>query len=81
MFNGAFGEWFKSNFVSLLIAVLLALLVWVVATQEVNPAEEFTFERPVPIQYIGMGEDLIITNDPAETVTVRVRALRSSART
>lgn len=81
MFNGAFGEWFKSNFVSLLIAVLLALLVWVVATQEVNPAEEFTFERPVPIQYIGMGEDLIITNDPAESVTVRVRALRSSART
>lgn len=81
MFNGAFVEWFKSNFVSLVIAVLLALLVWVVATQEVNPAEEFTFDRPVPIDYNGMGENLIVTNDPADTVTVRVRAPRSSVRT
>lgn len=80
MVKGSFLEWIESNLVSLLLAILLALVVWVLASQEANPAEDFTFEQPIPIQYIGPQDGLIITNDPPDTVTVQVRAPRSAVR-
>lgn len=74
----SFVEWLESNLVSLILAVLLALVVWVVATQEANPSEEFTFDQPIPIEFVGPDETLTITNSPTRFVTVRVRAPRST---
>lgn len=72
MFQGSFVEWLESNVVSLVLAVLLALVVWTVATQELNPAVDLDFGQPIPIEYIGPDDGYIVTNEPAETATIRV---------
>lgn len=67
-------DWLKTNGVSLILALLLAIAVWVVATQETNPISEGQFASPVTIEYLGKAENLLITNSPVSTVTISVRA-------
>lgn len=67
-------EWVRSNLGTLILAIILALAVWITASQEQNPVEERTMDAPVPIQIAGLEPGLVITNDiPTETV-LRMRA-------
>lgn len=73
-------RWMESNLISMVLAILLALTVWIVATQEVNPVEQAEFASPIPIELSGLSSDLTITNNPVETATVELRAPRSTMR-
>lgn len=73
-------RWLESNLISMVLAILLALTVWIVATQEVNPVEQAEFPSPIPIELEGLGAGLTVTNDPAKTAMVEVRAPRSTMR-
>ncbi len=64
----------------MLLAILLALTVWIAATQEENPVEQTDFERPIPIEIVGMDSDLIIINEPPDSAIVELRAPRSTLR-
>ncbi len=80
MFSRALLNWLESNLVSLVLAGLLSLTVWIVATQEANPVEEIDFDRPIPISTIDPPPGLIITSGVPETARVRVRAARNTWR-
>ncbi len=71
-------NWLESNIISMVLALLLALAVWIVATQQENPIQQTEFSRPIPIQLIGLSSDLIVTNEPPTTTAVQVRAPRNT---
>ena len=65
-----------NNLVWLLASFVVATLVWVVAKIEANPIDQRQFfSVPVTIQY--NQEDMVITNDPRDSVRVIVRAQQS----
>jgi YbbR domain-containing protein len=71
-------RWLESNIISILLAVLLALVVWIVASQDANPVKQTDFEQPVPIQIVGLQSGLVITNSPATSTIVQLRAPEST---
>lgn len=72
-------QWARSNLSSFTLALLLALVVWIVATQEQNPIIETDFGTPVPIEVVGLEDGLVITNDYPRTTQVRLRTQRDTA--
>jgi YbbR domain-containing protein len=73
-------RWFESNLTSLVLALLLALSVWIVASLDQNPPEEADLPGAVPIDITGLAPNLIITNDYSKTVNVRLRAQQETWR-
>jgi YbbR domain-containing protein len=67
-------NWLSSNWLSMLLALLMALAVWIVATLEENPVQEEDLSTAVEINVVGLGPGLIITNDYPKTTRVRLRA-------
>jgi YbbR domain-containing protein len=66
---------------TLLVAIILAVMVWVVAVNEEDPAHIDWYPESLPVQVINQPQGLAIfnVNDiAAERVQVRVRAPRSS---
>jgi YbbR domain-containing protein len=72
MFNRSL-KWLESNVASIVLALLLALAIWIIATQQENPVEESEYDTQIPVNYIGLSDGLIITNEPAQTATVSLR--------
>jgi YbbR domain-containing protein len=72
-------QWARSNLSSFILALLLALVVWIVATQEQNPIVEIDFGIPIPIEVVGLQPGLVITNDYPHTTQVRLRTQRNTA--
>ena len=72
------GRWFWENVGRLLLALLLALLVWVVAVNEENPTEERTFEEPVAVELMNTPADLIRVGPVVTETLVTIRAPRST---
>ncbi len=66
-----------SNVGTLIIALLLAVLVWVVASNEADPIEERAFARPVMIELRARASDLILTSVGLTNTTVTLSAPRS----
>jgi YbbR domain-containing protein len=62
-----------SNLSSVLIALVFALVVWVVATNEQNPTREGLFPDAIPISYENRGADLTILDSSRLSARVRVR--------
>ncbi|HUT16665.1 MAG TPA: CdaR family protein, partial [Anaerolineae bacterium] len=60
---------------SVLLALFLAIVVWVVATYETAPPRTGTFPTPIPIRLINLGKDLIIRSPERPETDVRIRAL------
>ena len=58
------------NLILLAWAMGLALLVWVAATSEENPNRAGTFGNPVPVEYTGLGADLVLWKTGADSVYV-----------
>jgi YbbR domain-containing protein len=59
---------------SALIALILALTIWVVAMREQNPMVQDHFPQGIPIEVVNKGEDLLILGDFEEEVTLLIRA-------
>lgn len=65
------------NFGSLLIAFLLAVLVWVSAVISADPNVLLPLEKPVPIEFVGKDPTLKIMGEYVQEVTVTIEAPRS----
>jgi YbbR domain-containing protein len=65
------------NWETLLLAFLLSVAVWVSAVVASDPNEENQFPDKIPIEVIGLGEDLEILGNIPSTVTISLRAPQS----
>ena len=61
-----------SNIGSVLLALILAVFVWVVAVQQENPRDWYS--QPVPLSRVGLGDNLSIFGDVIGQVRVEIRA-------
>ncbi len=59
---------------SALIALILALTIWVVAMREQNPIVQDRFPQAIPIEVVNKGEDLLILGRVEGEVTLLLRA-------
>lgn len=66
------------NLLWFLGSLMVALLVWLIATAQLNPVEEWRLREPIPIR-VTPEEGLVITNEEgfARTASVLVRAQQS----
>src|SRR5262245_22775218 len=60
---------------TLLLALFLATLVWIVAVNQENPVEERTLPN-VPIELVGLSDDMLIMGSVTDSVQVSVKAPR-----
>jgi YbbR domain-containing protein len=66
-----------SNMGSLLMALALAIMVWMAATIQENPFAEGTLPELVPVEVANRGEGLVIVGGLVQEVGIRVRAPES----
>jgi YbbR domain-containing protein len=71
------GRRFLGNLGTLFIALLLAVLVWVVASNEEDPLEERAFTQPVTVELRAPAPGLILTSVSVTRTTVTLSAPRS----
>ncbi|TAH51859.1 MAG: hypothetical protein EYC68_08745 [Chloroflexota bacterium] len=64
---------FLSNASSILIALLFAVVVWIVATNEENPVREGLFPDAVPIEFQNRSEGLTLVEPSRLAARVRIR--------
>jgi YbbR domain-containing protein len=69
-------RWLARNLSTLILAFLLAVVVWVSAVITADPNEENTY-RPVSIEIIGKRQDLLLVNDIPLTTRLTLRAPKS----
>ncbi len=62
------------NLGNLLLAIVLAVLVWVVAERQANPSSEKTFRDPIPIALQNLPAGMVAYDVSAETTQVTVNA-------
>jgi len=60
------------------LALVLALFVWLVANYEQERPRKDRFPEPIPIQVQNRPDDVVVINKPATTVEVEIRAFASS---
>ena len=61
-----------SNLGSAALALVLAVLVWVVAVREEYPRAQFT--QPIPVNRTGLPENLGVFGDTLSEVRIEIRA-------
>ncbi len=64
-----------SNLSSALLALFLAVVVWVVAVYETAPPRTEVFPTPIGISVVSLGENLTISNNVSRETRITVRAL------
>ncbi len=72
------GRAFLDNLSSVLLALFLAVVVWVVAMYEKAPPRTDAFPTPIPIKVVNLGENLVISGSMPESVRLQVRALATT---
>ncbi|HUF37714.1 MAG TPA: CdaR family protein [Anaerolineales bacterium] len=77
MSGSPFLKWLNDIFSLMLLALLLAFIVWVAAVFSADPNEECTAPRAVPLQVRGLREGHILFENLPDTATVRLFAPRS----
>lgn len=60
-----------------LLALALSIAVWILAITAEDPAEVRAYPYPVTIEFIGQDPTFLLTNDPARTLTLNLRAPQS----
>jgi YbbR domain-containing protein len=72
-------SWLASNLPLMILALILAPLVWFVAVEEEDPTIEEQFSQPVPIKLSGLPEGMVVVDDVERTEYVQftVRAPQS----
>lgn len=71
-----------TNAMTLLIALIMAVLVWFAAVRQEDPIIIDLYQRNIPLTIIGPGEDIVLVDDnqvPSQ-IQVRLRAPQSSWR-
>lgn len=69
---------FIYNLSSALLALFLAVVVWVVAVYETHPPHKEKFPSDIPIQILDLGEDLVISDPVATGAEITVLALEDT---
>lgn len=59
---------------SLVMSLLLAVIIWGVATIESNPSREGYFPSTIPLELINRPDDLVVFEKTVEQVRVKIRA-------
>lgn len=59
---------------SIIMALLLALVVWSVATSETNPSRESLYPEALPIEVVGIPDGLVVYQRSTTTVRLKIRA-------
>ena len=72
--NVDFFKRITKNIPTMVTAILLALAVWVLAVTNIDPVEKRNISRPITIEMIGLGNDLIIANDYPDQVSLTLSA-------
>lgn len=67
-----------NNVGSITLALVLAIVVWVVAANEENPIVENVFSEPIPIEIVNQPEGTIIFSDVVDKVQLTLRASQAS---
>jgi YbbR domain-containing protein len=68
-------RWLISNLSTMLLALALAMIVWIASVTAADPDVEFT--RTVSIDILGPEEDLVLVSDKPSTARVTLRAPQS----
>jgi YbbR domain-containing protein len=64
-----------TNLRTILLAFVLALIIWVIAVTAANPDETQAYPNPIPIEFVGQDPGLIMTGAPVpQQVDVTLRA-------
>ncbi len=69
-------RWFASNFRSMLLALILAVAVWISAVTAADPGE-IRSPIAVPLEIVGQDPSLVITSEIPSSIEVTLRAPRS----
>jgi YbbR domain-containing protein len=69
-------RWFASNIRTFILALVLAISVWISAVTSADP-DEVRILNSIPLEVIGQESSLIITSDMPSNVEVTLRAPRS----
>jgi YbbR domain-containing protein len=67
-----------SNIGSIILALIFAIIVWVVAANEENPIVEDVFSEPIPIEMVNQPEGTVIFGDVVNKVQLTLRASQAS---
>ncbi len=70
-------RWLGKNLNTFLLALLLAIAVWVAAVNESDPDEVLTYPAPIQLEIVGQDTDLLITNTYSKQIELTLRAPRS----
>jgi len=68
----------RDNLGTAALALILALTVWVNATYQADKPREDFFPEQIRIQVLGAPQDLVVINEPAEFVRIKLKAFSSS---
>ena len=77
MSGNAFIRWLNDTFGLLLLALLLAFIVWVAAVFSADPNEECPAPRSIPLQVRGLREGHLLFENLPDNATIRLIAPRS----
>ncbi len=61
-----------------LTAFLMAFVVWVVAINATDPLEKRIFPNPIPLEVIGLDQNLVISNSLPQNIDLILTAPQSS---
>jgi YbbR domain-containing protein len=70
-------RWFLDHLGAMLLAFVLALIVWVAAVLAEDPSRTEVYPNPLPIEYRGLKDNLIIVGDPPSSASITIRAPES----
>ena len=73
----AVGHWLSANAFNFILAVTLAVLVWIAAEQQTNPSREAPYPRAIPIVKKNVPANMITYNETATEVRVTLSAPES----
>ena len=70
-------KWITSNLPLMILALVLATLAWIVATEQGDPTVEETFAQPIPVLLSDPPEGLVVVQPFNQTVNMTVRTTES----
>jgi YbbR domain-containing protein len=70
-------QWIAGNSPLMVLALILAILAWVVALEESDPSIEARYAQPIPVTLTGLPEGMIIVGGFDESVQATIRAPQS----
>jgi len=71
-------KWLLQNLRTFLLALIMALAVWLSAVTAADPDEVRVYPRPIPLEVVGQDSRLVIVGSLPERVSVSLKAPRST---